>query len=328
VSFYQVIQIDGFLKAVTQDNYRNMTDDLDVAYMSCDESNDNDRDPNEILNGLMSLSPMAIVLYSTSMNWCSLSFDGPLSYTSILSMVDPGEATTVLGHLNETNNGDMVGVSIFGNATSGIDNDGHRGNRSTIAMSVLYSITGVITLLFLAIITTGAVRAHRYPERYGPRRAQGGQPRQSRAKGLARAVLETIPIVKFGDKKPPKPDPDLEMETATTDDRDVTAQRSLPLHGERMSMQAAGGTSLDNISRSERASVSPEESEKQLGCSICTEDFQVGEDVRVLPCDHQYHPNCIDPWLINVSGTCPLWYVAIIPRIRTMWHVLIAEQSS
>jgi hypothetical protein len=27
----------------------------------------------------------------------------------------------------------------------------------------------------------------------------------------------------------------------------------------------------------------------------------------VLPCQHKYHPNCIDPWLLNVSGTCPLW---------------------
>jgi hypothetical protein len=26
-----------------------------------------------------------------------------------------------------------------------------------------------------------------------------------------------------------------------------------------------------------------------------------------LPCKHQFHPACIDPWLINVSGTCPLW---------------------
>ena len=43
------------------------------------------------------------------------------------------------------------------------------------------------------------------------------------------------------------------------------------------------------------------------GCSICTEDFTTGEDVRVLPCQHKFHPNCIDPWLLNVSGTCPLW---------------------
>jgi hypothetical protein len=42
-------------------------------------------------------------------------------------------------------------------------------------------------------------------------------------------------------------------------------------------------------------------------CPICTDDFVKGQDVRVLPCSHQFHPECIDPWLINVSGTCPLW---------------------
>ena len=66
-------------------------------------------------------------------------------------------------------------------------------------MIILYSITGIITALFLCIIIMGAVRAHRHPERYGPRRV-AGRPRQSRARGIARAMLDTIPIVKFGDE--------------------------------------------------------------------------------------------------------------------------------
>jgi Ring finger domain len=42
-------------------------------------------------------------------------------------------------------------------------------------------------------------------------------------------------------------------------------------------------------------------------CSICTEDFETGENVRMLPCKHIYHRRCIDPWLLRFSGTCPLW---------------------
>jgi len=50
-----------------------------------------------------------------------------------------------------------------------------------------------------------------------------------------------------------------------------------------------------------------------LVCSICTEDFTKGEDVRVLPCNHKFHPACVDPWLLNVSGTCPLCRVNLNP---------------
>lgn len=44
-------------------------------------------------------------------------------------------------------------------------------------------------------------------------------------------------------------------------------------------------------------------------CSICTEDFVDGDDIRRLPCDHIYHPRCIDPWLSGFAVTCPLWQV-------------------
>lgn len=47
----------------------------------------------------------------------------------------------------------------------------------------------------------------------------------------------------------------------------------------------------------------------QLRCPVCMEDFESGVDLRVLPCHHSFHPDCIDPWLLNVAGSCPLWYV-------------------
>uniref|UniRef100_K3WUB1 RING-type domain-containing protein n=1 Tax=Globisporangium ultimum (strain ATCC 200006 / CBS 805.95 / DAOM BR144) TaxID=431595 RepID=K3WUB1_GLOUD len=41
-------------------------------------------------------------------------------------------------------------------------------------------------------------------------------------------------------------------------------------------------------------------------CAICLEDFQVGHNVKVLPCQHFYHVECIDPWLERQSSCCPL----------------------
>lgn len=40
-------------------------------------------------------------------------------------------------------------------------------------------------------------------------------------------------------------------------------------------------------------------------CSVCQEDFNVGEQVNQLPCYHFFHKECIHPWL-EKNRTCPL----------------------
>ncbi|KAF9429842.1 hypothetical protein BGZ76_001090 [Entomortierella beljakovae] len=44
----------------------------------------------------------------------------------------------------------------------------------------------------------------------------------------------------------------------------------------------------------------------QTLCAICLAEYEVGEKVRTLPCFHQFHQGCIDPWLLNVSSLCPI----------------------
>ncbi|KAI6769975.1 hypothetical protein HG530_004604 [Fusarium avenaceum] len=286
-----IIHIDGKMIATDSSNYNKVNKKDQVAYLSCDEPKDDSfLSPDKMLNTLMRTDPhiKAIVLYSTSNTWCAISQSRNLPFTSILSMADGGEATQALNLLNGTTRGKIVEAHIFGNNTDNtLPKDESKRNNNTAAMIVLYAITGLITLLFLVIITTGAVRAHRYPERYGPRGALGGRPRQSRAKGLARAVLDTIPIVKFGNQTPAKPDPELELEN--TEGNDATTHRAASHLSEarRSDAASAAGGDADVVSAVARASSSPEgaedEASVQLGCSICTEDFKMGEDVRVLP---------------------------------------------
>ncbi|CAL1382642.1 unnamed protein product [Linum trigynum] len=42
-------------------------------------------------------------------------------------------------------------------------------------------------------------------------------------------------------------------------------------------------------------------------CSICLEEYEIGERLRVLPnCDHVFHRGCIDLWLSTRSSSCPI----------------------
>ena len=41
-------------------------------------------------------------------------------------------------------------------------------------------------------------------------------------------------------------------------------------------------------------------------CSICLEDFNLGDQFIILKCRHGYHENCIRKWFSERNTTCPL----------------------
>ncbi|XP_020099865.1 E3 ubiquitin-protein ligase SIS3 isoform X2 [Ananas comosus] len=49
-------------------------------------------------------------------------------------------------------------------------------------------------------------------------------------------------------------------------------------------------------------------------CPICLEEFRVGNEVRGLPCAHNFHVECIDQWLrLNVK--CPRCRCSVFPNL-------------
>ncbi|VEU35585.1 unnamed protein product [Pseudo-nitzschia multistriata] len=41
-------------------------------------------------------------------------------------------------------------------------------------------------------------------------------------------------------------------------------------------------------------------------CTICLDDYQIGDKLCCLPCGHVFHAECISKWLVERSATCPL----------------------
>lgn len=50
--------------------------------------------------------------------------------------------------------------------------------------------------------------------------------------------------------------------------------------------------------------------ETELCCSICLENFKYKDKVSVLPCNHIYHRSCISLWY-NKDNSCPLCRINI-----------------
>eukprot|EP00294_Goniomonas_avonlea_P014728 CAMPEP_0114541652 /NCGR_PEP_ID=MMETSP0114-20121206/1417_1 /TAXON_ID=31324 /ORGANISM="Goniomonas sp, Strain m" /LENGTH=162 /DNA_ID=CAMNT_0001725899 /DNA_START=193 /DNA_END=681 /DNA_ORIENTATION=- len=46
-------------------------------------------------------------------------------------------------------------------------------------------------------------------------------------------------------------------------------------------------------------------------CSICLEQLEIGQGVRILPCMHQFHDGCVDHWL-QMQATCPVCKITVV----------------
>lgn len=48
-------------------------------------------------------------------------------------------------------------------------------------------------------------------------------------------------------------------------------------------------------------------------CAICIEEFVQGDTLRQLPCEHEFHTECIIPWLTERHPSCPLCKHSVVP---------------
>lgn len=240
-----------------------------------------------------------------------------------------------------------------------------KSSKTTLAMIVLYAITGCVSAMFCVVIITGAVRAIRHPERYrvviGGSGGGAGYGNEGRTAVLTRAILDTFPIIKFGRSGTDNADShggleakdieaypegertqqsqSLEMkdlheqdiadatEEAQTGKSFIRASEPADVRGEPSSPQRREslpklnttlvdrprpGTAVGSSAGPSQETPAPDhpmpDAIGRETCPICILDFEEGDDLRVLPCEgqHKFHQRCVDPWLLELSSSCPL----------------------
>lgn len=209
-----------------------------------------------------------------------------------------------------------------------------KGNSK--ALIALYVTTSVVLATLLAILVCAFIRVRRHPERYNHRNSDYAM----RAKGLAKAVLDSIPLVQVS--KNPQNSDEEEQKSNSGEERNTLAQSGEQhiLDDPSKAATSEDCTTLPQLAQSEidgvsrpRSSGTPRSIEltgkaaihhanpnkgsrtKPLKilitdnediCPICFEEYEEGELLRLLPCKHKFHASCIDPWLLEASSECPL----------------------
>lgn len=181
-------------------------------------------------------------------------------------------------------------------------------NDSTPGTKIATGLALVLLFCFVLIYSITKSKGSRGPA-LGVIRETGPQ---RRAAGLRGAELDSIPIFKFktGRRATSKdiPLPPLIVEQ----DALAIAGQSTTTTSLKKKIQSCMTTRLPESIRafSKKPLPSNHRFEPSLQiCSICTEDFVDGDNIRRLPCHHIFHPRCIDPWLSGFAVTCPLWQV-------------------
>jgi RING finger protein 165 len=179
------------------------------------------------------------------------------------------------------------------------DTSQHADNKTSVWAAILCVVVIIIVIAICVV--------HRSVRGDAIRRSIEAQlPRYNVSPGLGKDIVESMPIVRFN--------PRLHSQQISAPARVFLPpsdrfRATRPRKHGAQSLPLRKYFTIQNICRESPrscdAKTQPSDS-ASTACSICTEDFAEGVKLRLLPCNHLYHPHCIDQWLTNRSRTCPL----------------------
>lgn len=91
-------------------------------------------------------------------------------------------------------------------------------------------------------------------------------------------------------------------------------QRFRYIHAKDRLSKRLGNAAKKALSKIPTKNLKLEDKEMQSDCeccAICIEPYKLCETLRILPCGHEFHKSCIDPWLLE-HRTCPMCKMDIL----------------
>ncbi len=176
----------------------------------------------------------------------------------------------------------------------------------------------------------------------------GGMLRRGQMEGASKDLIEVLPTVTFHKPSAPAPAPPAPAVTAT-DAAWLSCVPAVAAGAEKEEgEEESGGTVSDEAQAVEKEKEEEEEEEEEqestvqkladaccsavptlaekeeeeaaplkldshndnLSCRICFDDYEEGDELRVLPCFHRFHSSCSFDWLSR-KKTCPLCATSI-----------------
>lgn len=189
-------------------------------------------------------------------------------------------------------------VAGFPGTSQGEHHESGGKNKGLIAAYVLAGFFGAM----ICITVFSVIRRSLQPQRRDHHSGEEQPVEAPRRIGLTQAIVDTFPIIKFNKSQPEPTTPSrVPLKTLPSDELTPMELSYSKPYADKSFSQISQSSTVDS-GRSTPAPVSDAQ------CPICLLEFEDGDEIRVLPCEgaHRFHKDCVDPWLLAVSTSCPL----------------------
>lgn len=176
-------------------------------------------------------------------------------------------------------------------------------------LSALMMMVGILIGFFVLVFLV-LRRRRREPiwetlrREFGGRARPGRSPRYRQRREKLNAVIQSLPVEKFQTR-------DELNKLSVRDLKDLISNH----YQHKDELQKKVNQCLEKSELVE-ALLEGQNSTNE-SCSICLEQYQSGDSLRILPCKHQFHVDCVDRWLyssIDYSrpSACPVCNAVVV----------------